>query len=327
MISKFSRKFSIFFGLQAILFGVIFFTYIRNYDVIAGQHFYAATIDKHELLKSQTGPRLIFVGGSNVAFGIDSKKIAQEIGYQPVNMGLHGGLGLEYYLREIQAQLRDGDVIIISPEYEHFVSLRPDLPERLLSVMESRPKNIQFVPLYYIPSLTDKFFIQLGSILRSTHDSLNGSLELDKVYQRNSFNEFGDVVVHYDLENREISRTTVDIQVNKQSIQQTIKVLNEFNQLARNKNVLVFFSYPPLLKEIYEYNLENIHLIEAEMNEKAEFIILDTPKNHAFTNEYFFDTEYHLNRKGVQRRAENLANKLLKHMPKVASQAEKKTQK
>ena len=63
-------------------------------------------IDKNNYLmayKSKTArlitcptPRIVFIGGSNLAFGLDSHMIEDSLHCHVVNMGLHGGIGIRY---------------------------------------------------------------------------------------------------------------------------------------------------------------------------------------------------------------------------------------
>ena len=82
---------------------------------------YLAEINhKLHLLDSVEGRRMIFVGGSNVAFGVDSHAIADSLGMKVINTGLHAGLGLKYQLESVVGNLKEGDVLVIMPEYEQF---------------------------------------------------------------------------------------------------------------------------------------------------------------------------------------------------------------
>ncbi len=77
-------------------------------------------MDKHEALETTAPPRIILVGGSNVAFGIDSEKMENELHLSVVNTGLHAGIGLPYMLNDVKPYLKEGDTIIIIPEYSQF---------------------------------------------------------------------------------------------------------------------------------------------------------------------------------------------------------------
>ena len=55
-------------------------------------------IDKNKLLEETNKPRLIFIGGSNLSFGLDSKRIKDSLKFNPINTGIHTSLGLKFML-------------------------------------------------------------------------------------------------------------------------------------------------------------------------------------------------------------------------------------
>ena len=64
---------------------------------------------KLQLLAETPSPRIVFMGGSNTAFDIDSRMVEDSLRCHVVNYGLHGGIGLQYPLREA-----------LQAEYSHF---------------------------------------------------------------------------------------------------------------------------------------------------------------------------------------------------------------
>ena len=104
-----------FISYVGVLLGVLFYV---SYEPQNG--YMAELRDKQKLLKNTPGPKLVLVGGSNLAFGVDSEKIEQQTGMRVVNMGLHGGVGLPYMLSLALPELKSGDVVVVSPEYELF---------------------------------------------------------------------------------------------------------------------------------------------------------------------------------------------------------------
>ncbi len=76
-----------------------------------------AIIDKHHLLENIAPPRMLLCGGSNLAFGIDSKSIQDKIGLPVINMGLNAGLGLNFIMEEIKSAAKPTDIVILSIEY------------------------------------------------------------------------------------------------------------------------------------------------------------------------------------------------------------------
>ncbi len=80
-MKKFILKAIIFSALiLSTLFGII---YVQPID----QDKYLMTLlDKHKLLRTTPQPRMIFVGDSSLAFGLDSAMIKKATGYNVVNM-------------------------------------------------------------------------------------------------------------------------------------------------------------------------------------------------------------------------------------------------
>ena len=75
---------------------------------------------KRALLAAESDkPRLILVGGSAAAFGVDSALLARELpDYQPVNFGLYAALGTRVMLDLSIKELRTGDLVVIMPEQQ-----------------------------------------------------------------------------------------------------------------------------------------------------------------------------------------------------------------
>ena len=75
--------------------------------------------DKCTLLAESESPRIVLVGGSSLAFGVDSTLLEQEFpGYRVVNFGLYAALGTQLMLELSDGQFRAGDIVILSPEQQ-----------------------------------------------------------------------------------------------------------------------------------------------------------------------------------------------------------------
>src|SRR6266576_1729813 len=120
MASRTGRAFMVkgaLLGLAVVLTGVA----ISQYDTRAGDDNYlAAVLEKDRLIRTTPSPKIILVGGSNLAFGIDSRMMKDSLGVNVVNMGLYAKLGLRYMLAQVKPYIRRGDVVIIVPEYDQF---------------------------------------------------------------------------------------------------------------------------------------------------------------------------------------------------------------
>jgi len=99
------------------IFGVIYL------PPIDPDRYIMALLDKHRLLETTPQPRIIVAGDSNLAFGLDSGMIKKATGYNIINMGLHGGLGLIYSMDELKPYLKKGDIVIFIPDNPYAMDL------------------------------------------------------------------------------------------------------------------------------------------------------------------------------------------------------------
>ena len=91
---------------------------IGQYDThVRDDNYLAAVLEKDRLIRTTPSPKMILVGGSNLAFGIDSKMLQDSLGIRVVNMGLYAKLGLRYMLAQVRPYIKTGDVVIVVPEY------------------------------------------------------------------------------------------------------------------------------------------------------------------------------------------------------------------
>ncbi len=159
-MQAFVRYLSCFLIIQACVCGGVLVLYKRYAAFTLNKTGYlAASVDKHHLLVQQPSPRIVFVGGSNLAFGLDSLAIERSLGYHPINMGLHLALGLDFMLAEIEAFLKPDDVVLISLEYEHFVDLYTEDGGTLFTEIQSDPHSIHFLTFRHLALFCDQGLI------------------------------------------------------------------------------------------------------------------------------------------------------------------------
>ena len=269
--------------------------------------FMAAIIDKHALLEKTPPPRLIFIGGSNLAFGIDSKRIEDTFGLPVVNMGLHGGLGLEFLLKEIKLAARPKDILILSVEY--FLNVKGDyrLQNNAVAFFPALDKIIKrdyYVDLkeflcYGITRYAKKNIARvLGLSIRKDKD-----IEANLVYSRRSFNVYGDVIGHLDKPSPKELRDRSLLTYRKW---EGIDILNEFAGYAESKNIRLFYLYPSYPESEFMLNREVILKFAADLKNELHIQLINTPEDSVFPDSLFYDTIYHLNKEGIERRTTSI---------------------
>jgi len=294
----------------------------------------AAMIDKHKRLESLSPPRLIFIGGSNLAFGIDSQRIEKEIGIPTVNMSLHASLGMPFMLNEIEPSIKKGDVIIMSFEYstDHLLKGDKDFQRHTVQMfpkaqlfLESTfawPSSVRPI-VGYMASLIETIetcveqIQQTAAHGRRTQAAENTQDNKNKSpYRRGAFSEHGDVIAHLDLE--PAKELPIVRQIGSRDYVAFIRRINRFAETAKSRGASVYFMFPPYPLSEFMPNQREIRKYQDACIAKLNIEILNTPEMFAFPDNYFHDTVYHLRKAGRDLRTsmtlELLKKKLEKHL-------------
>ena len=93
-MNRFCKKLGLF--LLIIIFALIARTSMFPYN----KHGYIRRqlVKQDMLSRENRQPSIILVGGSNVAFGYNSKIISDSMNMDVINFGLHAGFGLKYII-------------------------------------------------------------------------------------------------------------------------------------------------------------------------------------------------------------------------------------
>jgi len=70
------------------------------------------------------GPKLLFIGGSNLHQGLSAQRISEAVDVPSFNFGLQAGLGPRLVLFEAKRVLRPGDTAFLVLEYNHYTDDR-----------------------------------------------------------------------------------------------------------------------------------------------------------------------------------------------------------
>lgn len=295
--------FDLFLLLAVVLTGYLVIAFIVNKTPRTSNDYMSAMIDKHQRVQKIKKPKIIFAGGSNLAFGINSEEIQDKFKVPVVNLGLHAGLGLEFIINELKESIHDNDVVILSIEYflgDGVYDLKNHTRDLYPEASGFYNKNI----IKDIQTHIDK--------TRKNLKTLNQEKTIDttfSVYSRKGFNKYGDVIAHLEqLPPIELK----DKGVMTYHYWEGIKVLNEFYNYAKSKNVAVFFIFPNYPKSEYEKNQTAITKLQNDIIKNLSIEVINTPQDFVFDDSLFFDTVYHLNKKGRELRTEKLIEIILR---------------
>ena len=304
------KKFFLKIGLLIFLVATIWLLLFFFFPKPAPDHdrtYEAAILDKHRLLENTHPPRLIFVGGSGLAFGLDSKRIEQEMRMRVVNMGLHVGFGLRYMLAEVKPFIRKGDVVIVISEYEPFFGSAFDGGFELAVIAMRFPECRQYITSWkqYVTIIRNSPM----AIRASLYNLLTNQLfSTSFAYCRFAFNANGDSLGHLNKE-RPIGafpRPGINGQINPEAV----IALNDLEVYAQHRGAKVFLIYPALEEGEYRKIEKEIQLLSGMLRKELKVPVLGTPGEDVFPEDDFYDTEYHLNASARQIRTQRVITRL-----------------
>lgn len=299
-MKKFLFRFLLFF-IPLVLF-YVFMSSIAFKEIRIINDYLLAIIDKHARLDSIQSPRMIFAGGSNLAFGLNSAEIQKEFNIPVVNLGLHGGFGLLFMLNELKHTVRSGDVVFLSIEY--FLKMEGNY--RIRKFTGNHYKEAQ---KYYDNEIIENidmhiFYTRKGmKVYFGEHSEARETQENEiNIYAREGFNEYGDLVSHIGKQ----PPPTREVEHYVYEYWKGIEELNEFNEFAKAQNVKVFFLFPCLAMQSYSKNEAAIRRLAHDLSRDLNMKILSTPLDFVYDDDCFFDTDYHLTEAGREQRTMKL---------------------
>ncbi|MCF0074508.1 hypothetical protein LZD49_28745 [Dyadobacter sp. CY261] len=267
----------------------------------------SALLDKHKRLEQTPSPRIIFIGGSNLSFGLDSKKIEEQLQIPVVNAGLHAAIGMKYYLNDIKPYIRKGDLVILSPEYGQFYTDafygRTELVCVLFDVYREGQMHLDFRHwcrlLKFIPGYA------VSKLKPTKKRSKNQTIS---VYDRKAFNEHGDAFIHWNLPRKYIKPAS-PISADEQVSGEVVSFIEDFEDHVNSLSA-DFLIVPPAYQSSSYAN--HAAIIDSVMQAlaKADLPVISMPEKYRFDDSLFFDTYYHLTKPGIDIRTRMLIDDL-----------------
>ncbi|MBV6396598.1 MAG: hypothetical protein HFACDABA_02198 [Anaerolineales bacterium] len=279
-------------------------------------NYFQASLLKTQLLKDTPSPRLIVVGGSNVAFGIDSELLEAALDMPVINAGLHGGMG-EISYREVRASLRPGDIVLLMPEYYMFGDEQAveGNDSILAQWIEYDLSRMRFISFARIPTLA-LTMAQVKMTRAAAFAYEAGDLGRG-IYLSKNFDSRGDFVGHLQIEPPDMT-APFDIYLKSNILSNVgFDFFEQFNLDALEKGATVYFEFPASRDANCRLTgIEKITRLYWSIQERTTIPVL-TPLNQiCLPDAYFFDTPYHLNAAGRQTMTERIIQDMLPVLPR-----------
>jgi len=275
--------------------------------------FVSALKDKRERLLDIESPKVVIIGGSSVAFGIDSALIEKYTEMPVVNFGLYAALGTKLMLDLSRDGIGEGDLVIIAPE----------LDSQTLSLYFNSEATLEAFDgdMALISELRgDDFFSALGGMWHFAASKMKYMREGDVpnplgVYNSKNFNEYGDV----DYERAEnimplYFDPTLRISPNPDIVSEDfLEYLNEYIAFCKGRGAKVAFSFSPMNELALAEGVtdESLAAFSDYLEDRLDCDVISKIEHRVYSPGYFYDTNFHLNDSGVRLHTVNLAYDIL----------------
>lgn len=273
--------------------------------------FLAELAKKYDRLNSLEGEKIIVIGGSSVAFGVNSKQLEESLGIPAVNFGMYASLGSKVMLDLSKDAINSGDIVVLAFEID----------SQTLSMYFNADSMWQAVDCDYglLKGIDkDDYGKMSGALFGYLKDKI-GFLKSEApnpegLYNINSFDEYGDIIykresnvmsIEFDP-NHIISLDSIDPD------DDFVDYVNDYIEYVQNKGAKVCMSFCPINQKALndEYSVDK-EAFALRLNDAFDASYIGDIENYIYEAKYFFDTNFHLNDYGsflhTQQLAEDLA--------------------
>ena len=264
--------------------------------------YYGELADMYRRVQETEGKRLIFLGNSAVAFGVDTRLLEEELknsGHEirVCSFGLYGAIGTRVMMDLLEEELREGDLVVLMPELgTQPLSLYISGEETLRAIEEmpgaffSLDREVQQVVIgAYLPFMVKEY------LAREAGEERTGS----GIYAHASFDERSDLT----REGREMNGMPDGVDANNPvhleiSLYEPafVEYANAYASRLSERGVRLFYGFCPLNKSAV--NGDPVSFYE-EVEDLLSFPMLGNLDGSLLDADWFYDSNFHLNGYGM----------------------------
>ena len=285
--------------------------------------YYATFADKYDRLLSLTDTqKLVLFSGSSARFGYDSAALDAALpSYAVVNMGVFAYTNALPQLELIRAQMRPGDLLLLSPEFDaakrQFCTTNA-FDDKFFCMVEANYDLAAQLDLRQYSGVFSAFDTYLqtraGMAARSYAVSPSDLDEDGNAVDKPSYNEYGDYILYRPdaADDTPIYGLPVDYTTASFPYDTFIAPANaEFDRFAAD-GVRVYLTYSPRNSRAVSADStpEAVDALDAYFRENLDVTFLTPLQDSLMPGRYFYGTDNHLSTNGVTLRTAQVINAL-----------------
>ncbi|MBQ0124989.1 MAG: hypothetical protein KBS59_01525 [Clostridiales bacterium] len=264
---------------------------------------------KVERLYSIDTPKIVIIGGSSVPFGVDSKLLEGALGMPVVNFGLYATLGTKLMLDLSRGAINKGDIIVIAPETD---AQTYSLYFNAEAAWQAADCDFSLLAKMRAGNFADmiggfpKFAAQ-----KIKYASLDEKLDPDGVYNRASFDGYGDIIYPREYNVMPLGYdSSLTINFTPDIIDaEFIDYVNDYVKFAKKRGATVLFSFAPMNESAIatDTTLETLETFATFISDNFDAELISNPNDYIYRSGYFYDSNFHLNEAGAVLHTRTLA--------------------
>lgn len=266
----------------------------------------------------------VFMGGSATLFGISTQDIETQLGVASINMGLQGSLRADYIIYLTKKILKPGDSVFVAMEYQLLLydgGMEHNLGR---SAYLFSGEQDYFRSLGWLDQAREVFSVLPADIYRAVQRNKNFAyreVDIGMGYTSSTINQHGDETYHPGpaLLKKKIKQGSIKpFAVPEGGFKETLALreIRAFEQWCSAHRIRFYVSFPNVVKfkEFSSRPYRDYFLALQEYYKRSGFNTIGRAQDFFFPVDYFYDTAYHLNAKGMSIRTEQLIGYLKENL-------------
>lgn len=266
-------------------------------------------------LDSVGEPKVVVLGGSSVAFGLNTPLLEDMTGMPVVNFGLYATLGTKLMLDLSRHAIGEGDIVVLAPELDRQTLSLYFNAEATWQGVDSNMKLLRYIA-------KDNYTDMIGGAADYLSAKLDYRLHTppdpEGVYNHASFNDYGDIfyprpynvmTFWYDIS----MPLTFDPEMYDPEF---LDYLNDYIEFCGEQGARVCYSFPPMNQSAVAAGTteETYEALYAFLCENLDCEVIGSPENYIMEAKYFYDSNFHPNAAGAKHHTAHLGEDLRRFM-------------
>lgn len=282
---------------------------------------------KYQRLLSAQGKKIIFQGGSNVAYGIDISTIHTmlEDAYAGVNFGCRQSSPSAFYVEVAAAHMNPGDILVLCPEYHAFQFGHNEMNTIAWQVFEGAYNAYADVDIRHYTKVFTSFAAFNANRYRS---SVHGYERYESAGGKPAVSKFGEFNINHNGMKSDLYNDLARWRSGRDMVKLDLGLLaQDYNaNMARSMDAVVakggkvYISFPSIVKDsIVKAHRTESHqqaFKQAVAEAFPQAVVISDPGTYVMEKKKFYNSGYHLTTAASKERTKLLAEDILAQLAK-----------